>query len=250
MRGRRGRRGNGQGVCRDLESLLRGGRLEVAAFSEPFDVRPALLSIHAGAGGTESVIGPICYADVCPVAERPVSTPKFKTLSRAKKPGSAVVPYARGSHAYGYAKAERGVHRLVRISPLIQTKEGIILLDRRMMEDDDADIETDDDSHRYHRSSGKGGSMSSRPTQPSVSLTCPRISSQCQNERFSSRTSRPQCVVSSLGFARSSRTRRGRWKSYAKSGNGGETKFAVMSFNPTRWSRICVRVSKPRPFRP
>lgn len=101
--------------------------LEVASFlGEPFDDRPALLSIHAGAGGTESCD----WADMLMRmyirwAERRGFKVELQDLQPGEEAGvSKCSIRIEGLHAYGYAKAERGVHRLVRISPFDSNKEG------------------------------------------------------------------------------------------------------------------------------
>ena len=107
--------------AQDLESLLsRIDDLEVASFlNEPFDARPALLSIHAGAGGTESCD----WADMLMRmyvrwAERRGFEVEMQDLQPGEEAGiSRCSIRIDGLNAYGYAKAERGVHRLVRISP-------------------------------------------------------------------------------------------------------------------------------------
>ena len=126
-----------------------------------------------------------------------------------------------------------GVHRLVRISPLIPTKEDILLLLDHViaeMEDDGVDIDIPDDDLRIdtYRSSGKGGQHVNK-TDSAVRLThLPPISScSAKTSVPNSRTSRPQCVCSSRVFMKSSRTRKEpRWKSsMAKKGEmGGGTK--------------------------
>ena len=70
-----------------------------------------------------------------------------------------------GTNAYGYSKAERGVHRLVRISPFDSNKRrhtSFCSVDViAEMEDDDVDMDIPDDDLRIdtYRSSGKGGNM-------------------------------------------------------------------------------------------
>ena len=101
--------------------------LEVESFlSEPMDVRPALLSIHAGAGGTESCD----WADMLMrMYVRWAERRGFKVDIQDIQPGeeagiSRCTMRIDGTNAYGYSKAERGVHRLVRISPFDSNKIG------------------------------------------------------------------------------------------------------------------------------
>jgi peptide chain release factor 2 len=89
------------------------------AFSGKYDNRNAILSIHAGAGGTESQD----WADMLlrmflRWAERRGYKAEILDESPGEEAGiKSVVVAVSGDHAYGYLKSEHGVHRLVRLSP-------------------------------------------------------------------------------------------------------------------------------------
>jgi peptide chain release factor 2 len=146
-----------------LTTQLEKLELELA-FSSEFDSRNAILSIHAGAGGTESMD----WADMLlrmylRWAERRGYETEVLDITPGEEVGvKSVTISVSGDYAFGYLKSEHGVHRLVRLSPFDSdharhTSFVLVEVLPEAETDTDVNINPDDLHIETFRSSGPGG---------------------------------------------------------------------------------------------
>jgi len=185
----------------DLESEVAGLEVELdkrafnMMFSGRYDHDDAILAIHAGAGGTDSQdwAGMLQRMYLRWAEDQGLQTDILDTTLGEEAGVKSVTIAVSGRYAFGYLRSEKGVHRLVRLSPFDaahrrHTSFALIeVLPQVSMDEADVEINPGDIKLDVFRSSGAGGqNVQKNATAVRVTHLPTGIVVTCQNERSQS----------------------------------------------------------------
>ena len=179
-----------------LEKEISERRL-AALLSGEYDANNAILTFHAGAGGTEAQDWTeMLYRMYTRWAERHGYTYQLMDYEAGEEAGikSATI-LIEGENAYGYLKSENGVHRLVRISPFDsnarrQTSFAAVEVIPEITDDCEVEIRPEDIEMQVYRSSGAGGQHINKTSSAVRLIHKPTgivVACQTQRDQFQNR---------------------------------------------------------------
>ena len=229
---------------------------EERLFAGPYDAGDAVVSVHAGAGGTDSQDwAEMLLRMEMRWAESRGMAVELKEVSEGEEAGIKSATFvARGENAYGLFSAEKGVHRIVRISPFDASSRrhtAFALVEVAPFVEDVTSVEIDESDLQIdtYRASGAGGQHVNK-TDSAVRITHrpTGIVVQCQNERSqSSNKATALAMLTSKMLERQEQERRAeiaREKGESPGRGAGARRSAPTCSSPTRWSRTIARATR------
>ena len=244
-----------EGEVASLSSRI--GELELhSTLSEGDDRKNAILDINSGAGGTEAADW---AAMLMRMYMRWIERRSFQSdimdLQAGEEAGiRSVTVEVKGEYAYGFLKAEAGVHRLVRISPFDansrrHTSFASVFVYPEVEDEVEVDLRDEDLQIEVFRAGGAGGQHVNKTSSAVRIRHLPTESwSSARTSAPSSRTRPPRArcwpPVSTSTTRRKSRRSWRRWRAPRRASSSA-VRSAPTSSIPTTWSRITAQPARP-----